>query len=136
MPASTAQAVGLRNLPGAPHAVSACGSVRVNGESRETSETQTAATPAILLAEIMAFLRRRFAALNRHYEAAWTESWTHRRCEHAHANLIDAAKCGTPHGAGWYVFAVEYGSPRELTDAEDRMVNELRFGSRTPSRSA
>jgi len=33
-----------------------------------------------------------------------------------------------PHGAGWYVFAVENGRPRELTDAEDKVVNEFRFG--------
>jgi hypothetical protein len=33
-----------------------------------------------------------------------------------------------PQGAGWYVFAVENGSPRELTDAEDEVVNEFRFG--------
>lgn len=81
------------------------------------------------LAEIMASLRLRYAALNRHCEAAWTDSWSHRRCEHAHQNLIDAAKCATPHGAGWYVFAVEYGSPRQLTDEEDRVVDRFRFGA-------
>ena len=81
-----------------------------------------------LLTEILASLRLRYAALNRHYEAAWTESWSHRRCEHAHQHLIDAAKCATPHGAGWYVFAVEYGSPRQLTEDEDRIVDKFRFG--------
>jgi len=72
-------------------------------------------------------LRLRFAALNRHYEAAWTDSWTHRRCEHAHENLIDAAQCAMPHGAGWYVFAVEFGSPRQLSDTEDHIVDQFRF---------
>jgi hypothetical protein len=33
-----------------------------------------------------------------------------------------------PHGAGWYVFAVEGGRPPELSDAEDKVVNEFRFG--------
>ncbi len=33
-----------------------------------------------------------------------------------------------PNGAGWYVFAVENGRPRELNDAEDKVVNEFRFG--------
>ena len=80
------------------------------------------------LAEIMSALRLRYAALNRHYEAAWTESWSHRRCEHAHQNLTDAAKCAMPQGAGWYVFAVEYGSPRQLTDQEEDVVNKFRFG--------
>jgi hypothetical protein len=42
--------------------------------------------------------------------------------------LIDAAKCGMPHGAGWYVFAVECGTPRELSDVEDEAVNKFRFG--------
>lgn len=88
---------------------------------------ETASISPGLVIEIMASLRRRFAALNRHYEAAWTESWAHRRCEHTHETLIDAAKCAMPHGAGWYVFAVEYGCPRELTNGEDRIVNEFRF---------
>jgi hypothetical protein len=33
-----------------------------------------------------------------------------------------------PNGAGWYVFAVENGRPPDLTDAEDKVVNEFRFG--------
>jgi len=32
-----------------------------------------------------------------------------------------------PHGAGWYVFAIEDGSPRQLKAAEDEIVNEFRF---------
>jgi hypothetical protein len=32
-----------------------------------------------------------------------------------------------PHGAGWYVFVVEYGSPRQLSDEEDQIVNQFRF---------
>ena len=80
-----------------------------------------------VLADIMASVRERFAALNRHYEAAWTESWSHRRCEHTHANLVEAARCAMPRGAGWYVFAVEYGAARQLTDAEDQAVNDFPF---------
>jgi hypothetical protein len=34
-----------------------------------------------------------------------------------------------PYGAGWYVFAVNAGTPRQLTDAEDAVVNEFRFGA-------
>jgi hypothetical protein len=83
-----------------------------------------------VVAQILADLRVRYAALNRHYEAAWTESWTHRRCLHNHQSLIEAAKCAMPQGAGWYVFAVEIDEPRELTEAEDRIVNEFRFGGR------
>jgi len=82
----------------------------------------------IVISEIVAALRVRFWFLNPHYEAAWTESWSHRRCLHAHLTLIEAAKCAMPQGAGWYVFAVENGRPRELTDAEDKVVNEFRFG--------
>lgn len=33
-----------------------------------------------------------------------------------------------PNGAGWYVVAVEYGEPRELTGPEDRIVDDFRFG--------
>jgi hypothetical protein len=29
-----------------------------------------------------------------------------------------------PNGAGWYVFAVECGTPRELNDVEEEAVNE------------
>jgi hypothetical protein len=47
---------------------------------------------------------------------------------HKHPTLIEAAKCGMPHGAGWYVFAVEGDMPRELTEAEDKVVNAFRFG--------
>jgi hypothetical protein len=82
----------------------------------------------LLLTEIIASLRVRYADLNRHYEAGWTDSWTHQRCGHAHQTLIDAAKCGMPQGAGWYVFAVECGVPRELTNQEDQVVNRFRFG--------
>jgi hypothetical protein len=35
-----------------------------------------------------------------------------------------------PHGAGWYVFAVDRKTPRQLTDAEDKIVNEFRFGAK------
>jgi hypothetical protein len=55
----------------------------------------------ITLSEIIASLRVRFRSLNLHYEAAWTESWSHRRCMHKHRTLIEAANCAMPHGAGW-----------------------------------
>ena len=84
--------------------------------------------PHPLVTEIITALRLRYAFLNLHYEAAWTESWCHHRCEHAHQTLMDAAQCAMPHGAGWYVFAVEGETPRQLTDAEDMLVNEFRFG--------
>ena len=118
---------------GAPHAVFAGGSSLVShilarGNTPATQKPALSSDP--LLAEIMASLRRRFAALNTHYEAAWTESWTHRRCEHPHETLLDAARCAQPHGAGWYVFAVEYGSPRQLTEAEDQLVDQFRFSHR------
>src|SRR5215467_2716057 len=64
------------------------------------------------------------------YEVGWTDSWTFRRCCHIHDSLIDAAKCGMPRSAGWYVFAVENGTERELTTAEDKIVNDFRFGRR------
>jgi hypothetical protein len=85
----------------------------------------------VVLSEIVAALRVRFWFLNIHYEAAWTDSWSHRRCLHEHRTLIDAAKCAMPHGAGWYVFAVEYGIPRELDAAEEDAVNKFRFGPET-----
>lgn len=82
------------------------------------------------LTEIISTLRLRFRFLNPHYEVGWTESWCHRRCMHEHPTLIDAARCAAPHGAGWYVFAVDGDTPRELTDAEDEVVNEFRFGAK------
>jgi hypothetical protein len=63
---------------------------------------------------------------NVHYEGAWTESWTHRRCRHHHRNLIEAAECAIPEGPAWYVFAVENGKPRELTSIEERSLEEFR----------
>ena len=88
--------------------------------------------PISLLAQIMVALRLRYSFLNLHYEAAWTESWSHRRCLHEHPTLIEAAKCAMPQGARWYVFAVEGDAPRQLTDAEDSVVNEFRFGGTKP----
>ena len=88
-----------------------------------------------LVGEILAD-RVRYAALNGHYEAGWTDSFCHRRCCHAHRTLIDAARCGSEQGCGWYVFAVDVGEPRELTEAEDRIVNEFRFGVALPDRGA
>lgn len=82
------------------------------------------------LTEIISTLRLRYRLLNPHYEAGWTESWCHRRCLHEHQSLIEAAECATPHGAGWYVFAVDGGTPRELTLAEGKVVYEFRFGAK------
>ena len=64
---------------------------------------------------------------NLHYEAGWTDSWHHRRCMHRHATLIEAAECAMPTGAGWYIFAVENGEGRELSEKEDEIVNSYRF---------
>ena len=83
--------------------------------------------PISLFAKIMVALRLWYRFLNLHYEAAWTNSWTHRRC-FRHQTLIEAAKCAVPHGAGWYVFGVDGDTPRELT--EDKVVNEFRFGAK------
>jgi len=63
-----------------------------------------------------------------HYEAGWTDSWSHRRCLHKHRTLAEAAECAMPTGAGWYVFAVENGESRQLVDAEEKIVNRHRFG--------
>ena len=83
----------------------------------------------VQVSQIIASLRVRFRFLNLHYEAAWTDSWSHRHCLHEHQTLIDAARCAVPHGAGWYVFAVESGTPRELDADEEDAVNGFRFGS-------
>jgi len=81
----------------------------------------------VTLSAIIASLRVRYWSLNLHYEAAWTESWSHRRCMHQHGTLIEAANCAMPHGARWYVFAVECGTPRELGDEEEEAVDRFRF---------
>ncbi len=39
-----------------------------------------------------------------------------------------------PHGAGWYVVAVENGEPRKLTCEEDKIVEEFRFGREVNAR--
>src|SRR6266404_9915960 len=83
--------------------------------------------PISVFAKIMVTLRLRYRFLNLHYEAAWTDSWTHRRCLHEHQTLIEAARCAMPRGAGWYVFAVERDTPRQLSETEDRIVDEFRF---------
>ena len=82
-----------------------------------------------LLTEIMATLRRKFTLLNHHYEAGWVDSFVDFRCWHEHATLIQAARCAASQGIpGWYCLAVEFGTPRELTDAEDAEVRAFRFG--------
>jgi hypothetical protein len=90
----------------------------------ETFGTQP---PPKLLNDIVAGLRSRYVYLNVfHYEAAWTDSWVYCRCFHAHKTLIEAAKCGMPQ-PGFYVLAVEEGKQRELTTAEEKIVNDFRF---------
>src|SRR5258707_3358324 len=84
--------------------------------------------PTVLAAQIIATLRLRYKFLNQHFEAGWTDSWSHRRCLHEHQTLIEAAKCAMPQGPAWYVFAVESGMPRELNDGEEAVVNKFRFG--------
>lgn len=81
-----------------------------------------------LVAEIIGTLNLRFKNLNLYYEAAWTDSFCHRRCMHEHQTLIEAAQCAAPHGAGWYVIATENGAPRQLDGLEEDVVNEFRFG--------
>jgi hypothetical protein len=83
-----------------------------------------------LLNDIMEGLRMRYASLNGiHYEAAWTDSWCDCRCMHAHQTLSDAAECGLPRAAGWYVLAIEGGELPELTASENKIVNEIQFAS-------
>lgn len=85
-----------------------------------------------LLPEVMEFLRHRFASLNRRFEAGWTDSFVHYRCWHAHPTLLEAAKCAeSQRVCGAYVFAVEFGVPRELNGTEDEQVRAFRF-HRTP----
>jgi hypothetical protein len=60
------------------------------------------------------------------YEGAWTESWCHRRCQHRHTTLTEAAECAFPQGPAWYVFAVENGNPRELSAVEERSLEQFR----------
>jgi hypothetical protein len=67
---------------------------------------------------------------NIHYEAGWSDSGFHYRCFHKHERLLEAAECAMPTGCGWYVFAVENGEPRELSEAEDEVVNRFRFPTR------
>jgi len=83
--------------------------------------------PISVFARIMVALRLRYRFLNLHYEAAWTDSWSHRRCLHEHQTLMEAAKCAMPRGPGWYVFAVERDTPRQLSETEDQIVDEFRF---------
>jgi len=84
-----------------------------------------------LVKQIMTGLRYRYASLNNiHYEAAWTDSQGDCRCRHKHQMLSDAARCGLPRPAGWYVLAVERGEPRHLTTAENKIVDDFRFASR------
>jgi hypothetical protein len=85
----------------------------------------TANPSDLLLIQIMAGLRHRYESLNRHYEVWWSDSGCQYSCQHAHSTLRDAAKCGMPQRAGWYVVAVEYETRRQLTKAEEQVVNHI-----------
>jgi hypothetical protein len=86
-----------------------------------------------LITQIMTGLRYRYAALNEiRYDAGWTDSWVYCRCFHGHETLTQAAECGMAH-PGFYVVAVESGEPRELTTAENDVVNRVRFGTDKPT---
>jgi len=76
-----------------------------------------------LLVEIFDTLRSK----SLHYEAAWTDSFCHRRCEHQHPTLKEASECAAPHGAGWYVIATQNGTSRQLLGDEEDVVNQFRF---------
>lgn len=81
-----------------------------------------------LIVEIFGTLNLRFKELNAvSYQAGWTDSFCHLRCGHEHPTLIEAAQCAEPHGAGWYVFAVEKGTPRQLWGPEEKIVDKFRF---------
>ena len=100
----------------------------MSGECHEKNEVDTT------IAEIIFSLRERYKSINLvnvrplHFEAGWTDSWSHRRCLHEHSTLLEAAQCASPHGAGWYVFAVEASEPRQLDGSEEALVNDYRFG--------
>ena len=71
-----------------------------------------------------------------HYQAGWTDSWSHRRCLHKHRTLEAAAKCAAQYGAVGYVFAVEGGVGRELRATEENVVRAIRFGKAPRKASA
>jgi monoamine oxidase len=87
----------------------------------------TANPSDLLLLQIMAGLQRRYEPLNRHYEVWWSDKGCQYSCQHAHSTLRQAAQCGVPKTAGWCVVAVEYKTPRQLTKAEEQIVNDFRF---------
>jgi hypothetical protein len=66
-----------------------------------------------------------------HYQAGWTDRGVQQldRCFHKHATLLEAAQCAMANGCGSYVFAVQKGYGRQLTDEEDDIVNGFRFRS-------
>ena len=101
----------------------------VRSELRDVPWCQMTEQAPVTLSEIITSLRVRYWFLNLHYEGAWMESWSHRRCMHTHQTLIDAAKCAMPHGAGWYVFAVECGTAPQLSGVEEYAVDKVRFGT-------
>jgi hypothetical protein len=73
----------------------------------------------------MAGLQQAFVNLNRHYEVWWGESGCRSCCQHRHYAIIEAVNCGMAQKAGWYVIAVEYGIPRQLTIEEDDVIGQL-----------
>jgi hypothetical protein len=87
-------------------------------------------SPDLLLGQIMAGLRHRYASLNRHYEVWWSDSGWLSSCQHRHDGLRDAVTCGMAQRAGWYLVAVEFDTPRELTAEENKIVDTFRFGQK------
>jgi hypothetical protein len=100
------------------------------GREKEMTESSHKTEPHNLVVEIIGTLNLRFKKLNLYYEAGWTDSFVHLRCWHEHSTLLEAAQCGMPHGAGWYVLAVENGNSRQLLGDEEDIVNEFRFGKK------
>jgi hypothetical protein len=92
------------------------------------AEDSQKTNPPNLVVEMFGTLSLRLKTLNLYYEAGWTDGgFCHRRCFHEHPTLIEAAECGMPHGAGWYVLAVENGKPRQLLGDEEEIVDKFRF---------
>jgi hypothetical protein len=65
------------------------------------------------------------------YFSAWTDSGCLLRCEHEHQTVTSAAACISC--AGGYVVAVENGTLRALTDAEEAEFQYAMYGSKVES---
>jgi hypothetical protein len=65
------------------------------------------------------------------YFSAWTDSGCLLGCEHEHQTVTSAAACISC--AGGYVVAVENGTLRALTDAEEAEFQHAMYGSKVES---